>query len=247
MHCIGGRKLFECAAFAIEQLQHHHARDVLLQKGVDAGNRYSDATIRVAHFGAKDHGGPKNQGQHGESDERQLPVHAQHDGQDTGQHKHVFKNRHHPGSEHFVQCVHVGGDARDQSSHRILVVKANVHLLEVTENLAAQIEHYFLSGPLHEIGLQEFEAETKHQQADVDRRNLRDPNQRSAAEPPVKWRVRTGRVREVIVDRDLCEKGPQNVGPRLHDDGRKRNRHLPLVGTQVFEQPLHQPAVICFA
>src|SRR6266852_1423155 len=48
MHCIGSRKLFECAAFAIEQLQHHHAGYVLLQKGVDARNRYSDATIRVA-------------------------------------------------------------------------------------------------------------------------------------------------------------------------------------------------------
>src|SRR5256885_2144763 len=81
--------------------------------------------------------------------------------------------------------------------------KANVDQLEVPETLAAQVEHFLLSGPLHEIGLQEFEAETKPQQADVDRRNLRDPNQRSASEPPVKWRVRTGRVREVLVDRDL--------------------------------------------
>ncbi len=83
-------------------------------------------------------------------------------------------------SEHLVQSVDVGGDARDQPADRILVVESDMHALQVAENLAAQVEHHFLPGPLHEVGLQELEHEGEHQQAEINCRNLRDPVQRPA-------------------------------------------------------------------
>ena len=76
------------------------------------------------------------------------------------EHEEVFEDRNHAGGEHFIQGVDVGGDARDQAADRILVVESDVHALQVAEDLAAQIEHHFLAGPLHEIGLQELEHES---------------------------------------------------------------------------------------
>ncbi len=106
-----------------------------------------------------------DQRQHRERDQRQLPVHAQHDGDNAGEHEDVFEDRDHAGGEHFVQRVDVGGDARDQAADRILVVEADVHALQVAEDLAAQIEHHHLARPLHEVGLQIVEQETEHDAA----------------------------------------------------------------------------------
>ena len=88
-----------------------------------------------------------DQRQDRQRDQRQLPVHAQHDGGDAGQHKHVFEDRDHARGEHFVQRVHVGGHASDQAADRVLVVEADVHVLQVAEDLLAQIEHHHLARP----------------------------------------------------------------------------------------------------
>ena len=53
--------------------------------------------------------------------------------------------------------------------------------------------------------------------------------------------------RQVAVDHDFGEIGAENVGAGLDQDGNQGNPHLPLVGTQIREQPLHQAAVIRFA
>ena len=42
----------------------------------------------------------------------------------------------------------------------ILIEEGNVQPLQMTEDLAAEIEHYFLAGPLHEIGLQKLQQES---------------------------------------------------------------------------------------
>ncbi len=106
-------------------------------------------------------------GQHGEGDQRQPPVHLQHDADDAGEHEDVFEDRDHAGGEHFVQRVDVGGDAGDQAADGILVVEADVHALQMAEDLAAQIEHHLLPGPLHEVGLQEFQQEAEQHRAHV--------------------------------------------------------------------------------
>ena len=150
-------------ALAIEELQHHHAADLLLQIGVDSGDGGANAAVRVAHLVAENFGRNHNQRQHPECNQRQLPVHAQHDGDDSQQHKEIFKNGNHARREHFIQSVHVRSDARYQTTHRIFVIESNVHALQVAENLAAQVEHDFLSGPLHEVSLQKFENKSQQQ------------------------------------------------------------------------------------
>ena len=170
-------------ALAIEELQHHHAADVLRQVGVDAGDGDADAAIGIANLVAENLGGDHDERQHGKSDQRQLPVHAQHHAENAEEHEEVFEDGDHAGGEHFVQGVNVGGDARDQAADGILVEEGNVQPLQMAENLAAEIEHHFLAGPLHEVGLQELEQETEDQQADIDGRDLRDAGDRTRAEP----------------------------------------------------------------
>ena len=53
----------------------------------------------------------------------------------------------------------------------------------MAEDLAAQIEHYLLAGPLHEVGLQEFQEEAEDQQSNVNSRDLRNAGDRARAKP----------------------------------------------------------------
>ena len=87
--------------------------------------------------------------------------------EDSGQHENVFDNGNHARGEHIVQCIHVGGHARHQAPHGILVEERDVHPLQMAVELAAQVEHHLLSGPLHQVGLGEFEEESEQQHAQV--------------------------------------------------------------------------------
>ena len=170
-------------ALAIEELQHDHPADVLLQIGVDAGDGDADAAVGFAHPVAENLGGYNDKRQHSKSDQRQLPVHAQHHAENAEEHEEVFEDGDHAGGEHFIQCVDVGGDARDQAADGILVEEGNVQALQMAEDLAAEIEHHFLAGPLHEVGLQKLEQEAEDQQSDIDGRDLRDAGDGVRAEP----------------------------------------------------------------
>ena len=175
-------KLPEGALFAVEKLQHQHARDRFLQVGIDPRNRDADPPVGIAHFVAENLGCGHDERQHGEGDQRQLPVHIQHDRQDEDEHEHILKDRDHAGGEHFVQCVHIGGDPRHQTSHRVLVEEADVQVLQVAEDLAAQIEHHFLAGPLHQVGLDELQREGEQQKPDIKAANLGDAGEGCVAE-----------------------------------------------------------------
>ena len=232
---------------AIEKLQHDHAADVFLQIRIDAGDGGANAPVRITHFVAEELGRHYDKRQHRECNQRQLPVHAQHNSQNSQEHEQVFKNRDHAGGEHFIQCVHVGGNARDQAADRILIVESDVHALQVAEDLAAQIEHYFLSGPLHEVGLQELKHESEAEQAEINAGNLCDPVQRARAEPTPQARGRALGRRQIAVHGHFHQIRSQHVAKRFQDDRGNGNRDLPAVRTQVGEQPPHQPAVICFS
>ena len=52
---------------------------------------------------------------------------------------------------------------------------------------------------------------------------------------------------QIAINRHFGEIRPEHVGERLQQDRNQRNRHLPAVGTQILQQPRHQPAVIRFA
>ncbi len=151
------------------------------------------------------------------------------------------------GGEHLVERVYVGGDTRDQTANGVFVKEADVHVLQVAEDLAAQIEHYLLAGPLHGVGLDEFQRKSQDQKSNIQAANLRDADERRVAEAVADPGVRVGRLGQVLVDGDLSEERPEDVGHRLEHNRNQGDYHVPLVGTQVREQPPHQPAVIRFA
>src|SRR5581483_7916858 len=180
------------ALLAIEKLQHYDAGHMLLQVGVDAGNRDANAAIGVTNLVAKDLGRDRNERQYCEGDQRHLPVHVQHDDQNARQQEDVLEDGHHSGGKHLVQSIHIAGDPRDQPANRIAVEERDVQPLQVAENLAAQVEHYLLPGPLHYVRLGELQQEAEQQEADIHEGNLRDAGERAWAEEAVEQRVRLG-------------------------------------------------------
>ena len=56
----------------------------------------------------------------------------------------------------------------------VRVEEPHVHALHVAEDVAAQIEHHLLPGPLHQVGLDEFEEIGRDQQRQVDPGQLRN-------------------------------------------------------------------------
>src|SRR6266576_5396227 len=235
------------AALAVKKLKHHHAADVFLQIRIDAGDGGTNAAVGITHLVAENLGREDNEWQHGEGDQRQLPIHAEHDPEDPCEHEEVFEDRDHARGEHFVQSVDVGSNARDESPHWVLVIEGDVHALEVAENLAAQIEHDLLAGPLHVIGLQEFQHEGEDQQTKVNRGDLRHAAQGLRAEPIPQARRGSLGGGEVAVNGDFDQVGTENVSERLQDDRDNGDGYLPAVWTQVGKQPAHQTAVIRFA
>src|SRR4029077_13360217 len=102
------------------------------------------------------------------------------------EHEYVFKDRHHAGGEHFIQRVHVSGNARDQAADGILVKEPDVHVLQMAEDLAAQVEHDLQAGPLHQVGLGIFQAKADQEQGQIRSAELGNADQRTRAEKTVK-------------------------------------------------------------
>ena len=92
-----------------------------------------------------------------EGQQRQPPVDGEHHDSHDGQRKEVVDNREDAAGEHLVDGIHVRGDARDQPPHGVRVEKTYVHALHMTEDVAAQVEHDLLTGPLHQVRLHKFE------------------------------------------------------------------------------------------
>ena len=74
-------------------------------------------------------------------------------------HEDVVEDGEDAGGEHLVEGVDVGGDAGDEAADGIAVEEGGGHALQVAEDLRAHVEHDLLAGPLHEVGLEEFEEE----------------------------------------------------------------------------------------
>ncbi len=93
-------------------------------------------------------------GDDGEREQGERPAHPQHDDDDEGEDEDVFEDGEDAGGEHLVERVDVGGDAGDEAADGVAVEEGDVHALDVAEDLAAEIEHDLLAGPLHEVGLE---------------------------------------------------------------------------------------------
>ncbi len=233
------------AALAVEELKHRDTRDVFLQVGVDARDGDADAAVTLAHAAAED-GGRKNYERHGEHhDQREHGAEAEHDEDDEGERQHVADDGDQAGSEQVVEHVDIGGDAGDETAHRVAVVECEIEGLQVFHQLLAQIEHGKLAGVLHDIGLREFGDEVAGQHAKVEQRDARQAIRRARGEPGVEESGLAGGL-EILIHRDLREQRSQALQHRLRRQKRERNRDQRPVGPHVSQQPPHQPAVVCF-
>src|SRR5689334_1153472 len=121
-------------------------------------------------------------------------------------------------------------------------------MLEMTEDLAAQIEHNLLPGPLHVVDLREFQDEDGQLDAEVDGSDLCNAVEGVRAEEAVEEPVRRAFVpHQVLVDRSFRKVGANDVCTRLEHNRDQREYHLPAVWAEIRQQPLHQAAVICFS
>ena len=139
---------------------------------------------------------------------------------DEGEGEDVLEDGEHAGGEHLVERVDVGGEAGDEAADGVAVVEGGRHALQVAEDLAAHVEHDLLAGPLHEVGLQQFEQEGEEQRAEIESGDQRDARAwarmeygamqdaaRSQARCAGGLRRRTCRCRRAIMTR----KGPGGV------------------------------------
>ncbi len=124
--------------------------------------------------GAEDAGDVENGGDDREGEQRERPAHPQHDDDDEGEDEDVFEDGEHARGEHLVERVDVGGDAGDQPADGVAVEEGGRHALQMAEDLAAQVEHDLLAGPLHQVGLEELQHEGNEQRAEVEETDLRD-------------------------------------------------------------------------
>ena len=62
----------------------------------------------------------------------------------------------------------------------VMVEEAEMHALQMAEDLAAQVEHDLLAGPLHQVGLDKFEDVGNQQRAEVEQASLGDAGHRLA-------------------------------------------------------------------
>ncbi len=199
-------KVLESALFAVEQLHHRHPRNMLLRKAVDARDGGADAAVALAHMVAKKARGNQDQRQHGEGDEGQPPVDAEHDRGHDGEVEKVVEDGQHAAGKHFVDGVYVGGEASDQAAHGVGVEEADVHALHVAEDVAAQVEHDLLAGPLHQIRLNELKNVRTEQGKKIDFGQFRDPFVRISRQPPCEpVGGRPSIPCQVAVDGDLDE------------------------------------------
>ena len=118
----------------------------------------------------------------------------------------------------------------------------------MAEDLAAQVEHDLLAGPLHEVGLEEFEGVGERERAEVDGGELGDAGHGAAAEMAGEPGELLGRqAGHVGVDGDHDEVGAEDVGAGLDEDGDGGDAGLQLVGRQIGEQTAHQARVVGLA
>ena len=206
------------------------------------------AAVAVAYVAAEDACYIKDGRDHRDGEQCQRPAHLQHDDDDEDEHEDVLEDRQHAGGEHLVERIDIRGDAGYQLADGVMVEEGGRHALQVAEDLAAQVEHDLLAGPLHGVGLQKLQQVGDEERAEVEKTDLRDAGHRARAEVLGKpGELRRRRVRHVGVDRDLDEVGPHDVTAGFEDDGERRQRRLHLVRTEVGQQTAHESAVVDLA
>ncbi len=220
------REVVERPLLAIEQLHDTHARDILLREGVDLRGRNPLPPVTVAHVAAKKMRRIEDAGKHAQCEQGQQPAHPHHDRDDKRQHKDVFEDREDARGEHVVERIDVRGQARNQAANWIAIEERHMHLLNMAKDLAAQIEHDLLAGPLHHVGLHELEHKDQPERGEIQKSEFGDAADRIVAELRAEPRALLRRRRKKRVDRNLDEVGAEHIAPGLEHNRHGGDTHL---------------------
>src|SRR6185437_2094052 len=239
-------ELLKGALLAVVGLHHRDAGDVLLHEDVDPGHKEANLAIALAHGGAEEVGGNGDGRQDPQSDERKLPIEADHHHDDHGEDEDVVEERDQGGRNGVVEHFDVVGDAGDEAAGGILVEERNGKALQMAEDLLAQVVHRALAHRLHGVGLAEIEDE-----ADAQNRKIQDAEgghaaQRIAGKIGAEQAV-GGNGEEVAIDDDFVEVGADDLGGGLEGGGDGGADDGPAVGADVAEQAQDQNTIHRFA
>ena len=174
VQAVDGLEVLVGALLAIEELHHAHAADVFLREAVDAGDGGADSAVAFAHAVAEHARDQQDERENRESEQRQPPLDLEHHDGHEGEREEVVDDGENAAGEHFVDGVDVGGDAGDEAAYGVGIEEADVHALHVAEDVAAQVEHDLLAGPLHQVGLDELEQVGRNLADEVDDREPGD-------------------------------------------------------------------------
>ncbi len=247
------------ALFAIEELDNGHAADVFLREAVDAGDGGADAAVALANTVAEEARNDEDQRQNGKRQQRQPPVNVEHHDGHDGEGEEVVDDGQDPASEHFVDGVDVGRNASDESTNCVRIEEADVHALHVAEDVAAQVEHDFLAGPLHQVCLNELEEIRRDLGDQEDQCESSNARYRVSGQMSKKEGGRSAFVTQdrgaraafsrgkVAVDADHHEVWPRDIAHGFQRDGDGGDCRLQPVRAQVMSEALDKAGVVDLA
>ena len=243
-------ELLQAAVLVIEELNHGHPRQVLLQVRVDARDGEADAPVGFPHRLAEPHRGQHDERQDGKRQQRQLRVHPKHHDHDAHEREEVPEDGDHAGGEQVVQHVHVRGHAGNHPPHGVAIEEAQLQALQVRKDLFAQIVHHALADHLHGEVLSEFQQERQQRRRQIEQDGNLNNTHEGTRTQKVGEEARdflVSRGIQVVVHRQLEQVGRNRLHDAIKDAGHERQHHDAGVRPQVAHQAPHQAPVVSLA
>jgi hypothetical protein len=162
---VQGVHLVEVGAVALlarEELHHLHPGDRLLDHRVDPGDANAGLAEGLADLQPEDDRDDHEERNHREAEEREPPVDQEERRRKAKHHQDVGDERHDPRGEHLHQVLDVVGGAGHQASHRVAIEETQVQLLDVAEDVPAQIAHGELARTRHDVEVHELKPGHEH-------------------------------------------------------------------------------------
>ncbi len=156
-------KLFILPFLSAEYLNDAHTGNVLRQKSIHIRQPRSGDAVGLACNLAEYHGQHRHNGKQYEGNQRQLFVHHQHHHSQSHNLHNVAEQPNQNAGIHFIQRLHVIGDAGHQPAHRCQVKIAAAQRLNMGIQLLAHSENNALPHLLQQPGLGNVEHKAQHQ------------------------------------------------------------------------------------
>ncbi len=216
-----------------EGLNRPDTRDTFLQIGIEFGQNQPALAIHLARPAAIEAADVDNHRKRREADQPQFPIQPQHRARNAENDKQVAQQTDDSGAEQLVERFDIIDGPGHQTPHRIAVEVGHVLLLQVREDLHAQVMHGALAGVFGRVGLDEKKNKTRENVAQVEQHD--DIQAVNIA------------VGDIAIDRDLGDVGAKELAPRMQQEECESERKQFPVRSQIAHDAAHEPRVIGFA